>query len=372
MHRSIYFHAPRTLGKIIYDGILNGESKAKANRIEKFVIRKGLEVQLMTIEEIEEQVIDVLAKEEKLGKSLKPDKDQTKSNSNMKIGTHINAFQQSRGNRYGSNRRNPYFNNKPTKYKAHLNKSKYGKQRNFGKSDYERNESDKSQSKRSLNVKNHKNWRPKYNCQYPSKYKYRPGVSTNKDVRRWAKNWDLQALVSVSRCKKCKWFGHSPGVCDIVSEKHDLRRDLYYLARKKEYKTRRYQKGKRPGKGTCKRHVNSTQITTKTQRQREKESKSNKNEQAKQSSASEQQSSQQANLMLQDTNQDSLKNNATDSNQVNIVQSRSSSSSSSTSNSVNSSNNNNNDNARYQSFQHLTNIKTNTSTTSRYGNQYSA
>ena len=84
--------------------------------------------------------------------------------------------------------------------------------------------------------------------------------------------------------------------------------------------------------------------------------------------------------MLQDTNQDSLKNNATDSNQVNIVQSSSSSSLSSTSksksnsnsNSVNSSNNNNNDNARYQSFQHLANIKANTSTTSRYGNQYSA
>ena len=229
----LYYHRPNQMGDIAYRGLTNG-AKSKAKELKQHILDEKINPAGLTLKEFERMVIKPLYDVEQRSRDLNViSKKNTKPPSTLKPGRQVAAMHHDSA----PQKRTPYkYRYKERYQKPHGGKKGhyYDKYSGSGKSKYH------GKSKRSFTTKHgnkkrerkkdkYGNYLPIKRCYYPSGKRYDVQLTQPHEVKKWMKNWDIEALYCDGKCYKCFWYGHFRGICHLVTKFNKLLvEDLYY------------------------------------------------------------------------------------------------------------------------------------------------
>ena len=326
-----YHFTPDQIPCLFYDGVKRGAGK-RVKYLDRWIFNNNLNIQDYNWKQFVKKVLTPLREREILAYTLDETQraDKTKKKQNLDYGKQINAISyqpQGGRNRYGNRNRNKYgqrphkrphkrsnYNGKGNYYTSRHQRPKgrgSGKGKPFGRGKRHGKGHGKGYGRGQGKGRdfNHK----KYNyCKSPSGERFNPKKHGDAIIIQWVKNNDLEALICFGQCRRCQYYGHWAKECKHLNRnmKEKLQR-LYNYKRSKLNNTINKNRNK-----DATRHANVAQNTNQTNQSQSNHSQSN----GQQDNNSNQSQSGQANILLKDTNAQSI--NAAqkeDSPHINVV-----------------------------------------------------
>ena len=293
------------------------------------------DIQDLTLEQFEEVVIKPLRKREVLHETLNRGTNTKSTKPNLNYGTQVGAMQNDYNYRGGYGRGRGYGNKsgyhgkgrgrqhsrssygRGNYYNDRNQRKQYPKYGGKGKYQGKYNPKGRQSNKRGHGKKG--GFQQKYPTKSRSGERFNAGKITKAQIKERIDNWDIFALVCLTTCPTCTFYGHHKKLCPFI--KHGLKKELYRLA--KWISRRKKDRNSNKDKNYSTKHANVTQDTkgapkTPNKRQTNQSNENNSNSNSNSNSSQ----SHQINLLLEDTNVQSLNaaQKRDDSPHINIVQ----------------------------------------------------